>query len=97
MRRINEQVYEVWDADGIDEYGQKDIPQDTGRRVRCNIAARDQVVVEDSAAFILSYYNGLTWEKGLKVGEQLRHGEDKYKITSVNEDARKVQLTLEAV
>lgn len=97
MRRINERVYEVWKVDGRDDYGQQGHPVDTGRRVRCNVAARDQVVVEDSAKFILSYYNGLTWERGLKVGEQLRHSDKKYKITSVNEDARQVQLILEAV
>ena len=97
MRRINEKLYEVWETDGVDEYGQRGVPTDTGRTVRANIAARDQVIVEDNIKYVLSYHTGLTWETGLEVGQQLRFDDDIFKITSVNEDARKTQLTLEVV
>ena len=97
MRRINEKLYEVWNADGIDDYGQQGVPTNTGRTVRVNMAARDQVIVEDNVKYVLSYYTGLTWETGLEIGQQLRFDDDIFKITSVNEDARKTQLTLEVV
>ena len=97
MRRTNEKLYEVWEASGKDEYGQTGAPTNTGRKVRCNIAARDQVIIEDHVKYVVSVYNGLTWEKGLQIGQQLRHGDMVYKITSVNEDARQVQLIVEVV
>lgn len=95
MRRINAKQYEVWEVNGQDEYGQPSKPHNTGRVVECNIAMSNQITFEENIKFVNSYYTGLTWEKGLEVGQELRRNEERFVLSSVNEDARLVQLVLD--
>lgn len=97
MRRINEKLYEVWETEGVDEYGQDLDPHFTGRSVKANIAMSTQVVAQDNIQFIMSYYTGLTWDRDLKIGQELRNKEERYRITELNPSARRVQLVLEVI
>lgn len=98
MRRINEKTYEVWTTgSGTDDYGQRVPITFSDRTIRANVAMQSQVVFEEQASFTVSYYTGLTDDRDLEVGQELRDGNIKLKITSVNNDARRTQLVLEAI
>lgn len=97
MRRINSKYYEVWALGEVDEYGQFLPPQFTKKEVEANIAMNTQVVNKDNIQFIQSYYVGLTDCRDLEIGQELRNGNERFRILELNPYARRVQLVLEKV
>lgn len=97
MRRTNLKKYELWTTEGTDDYGQPNPPSYSGRDIECNIAMSTQVVDQEDVRRVLTYFTGLTVEKDVYTGQELRNEKERFGILEVNPYARRTQLTLEAL